>query len=324
LSAEAPPIFIGETPRSGSHVLAHLIGRHTRYHAIPEEAVFHANKGGLIGYIEGTLTREQLVESLRSHWWRRPMSWDPGSFFGLHRLVTQEDFDAALAAFESIDDPVDASRALVRNMLDPLAARAGKPGWVEHTPNNIGACVELARIFPEARFITTVRDGRDRACSLVQLPWGPDSVEEAIRAWAWKLRSDDAQARRLPPGRVFVLQLEDLVLVDREGTYGRLLEFLELDDEPAVRSFFDEDVTPRRAHIGRWRSELPADERERISALYEEVLADLAAAGVSGAPADHDISISYPREQSEPPNPYDTWASGTYSPLDERATSRET
>ncbi len=318
----APPILIGETPRSGSHALGHLIASHSRYHVLPEEVVFHANDGGLVGYVNGSLTRAELVAALRGQWWDRPAPWDRSETFGLRTMIDAADLEAAIAEFESIDDPVAAGRALVKRMLDPLAAKAGKPGWVEHTPHNVGACVTLGRVFGDAKFIHIVRDGRDRACSVVRLPWGPSTVEEAISAWAWKLRADEEQARELPPGRMLVVQLEDLVLADRERTFQRLLEFLELDEEASMREFFDRDVTPERAHVGRWRSEIAEPERSRIERLYTDTLARLKEAGVRCAPVDYGIDVSYAREEAEPPNPYDTWSSGTYAPLGEELSGR--
>jgi hypothetical protein len=318
----APPVFIGETPRSGSHALGHLIASHSRYHVLPEEVVFHANDAGLVGYLDGSLTRDELVDALRGQWWNRPAFWDRRKTFGLSTMIDPTDFEAALAEFQGIDDPVAAGRALVERMLDPLAARAGKSGWVEHTPHNVGACMALARVFPDAKFIHIVRDGRDRACSVVRLPWGPDTVEEAISAWAWKLQADEEQARELAPGRMLVVQLEDLVLVDREGTLRRLLEFLELDEEESLRTFFDKNLTAQRAHVGRWRGELAEPERGRIARLYAETLARLKEAGVSCAPVDHGIDVTYARAESEPPNPYDTWSSGTYAPLGKELSGR--
>jgi hypothetical protein len=284
---------------------------------LPEEVIFHANPGALVGYVDGSVTRDELVEALRGRWWRRRAHWDNEKTFGLFTMVDAADREAAIAEFMSIEDPLQASRSLVARMLDPLAARAGRAGWIDHTPNNVGACVRLARVFPDAKFIHIVRDGRDRACSVMRLPWGPDTAEEAIRGWAWKLQSDDAEARALEPGRMLVVQLEELVLVDREGTYRRLLEFLELDDQEPVRTFFERDITPQRAHVGRWRSELAEPERRRVERLYADTLERMREAGVSCVPPDHDIDVSYAREASEPPNPYDAWSTGIYAPLGE-------
>ena len=62
---------------------------------------------------------------------------------------------------------------------------------------------------------------------------------------------------------------------DRDGTLSRLLEFLGLADDPGMRDWFDENVTPSRGHVGRWRRDVPTAEQERIDARYLEVLAEL-------------------------------------------------
>ena len=42
------------------------------------------------------------------------------------------------------------------------------------------------------------------------------------------------------------------------------------DDEEPVREFFERDVTPQRAHVGRWRAEIAEPERARVERLYAE------------------------------------------------------
>ena len=66
-------------------------------------------------------------------------------------------------------DLVQASRTLFYDLLGPLAAEAGKPALVEMSCFTIAAAPELARIFPEARFVHAVRDGRDSGASKVDL-----------------------------------------------------------------------------------------------------------------------------------------------------------
>ena len=39
--------------------------------------------------------------------------------------------------------------------------------------------------------------------------------------------------------RLHVVGLDELVCGDREGTYADLLDFLGVEDEPAMRGFFD-------------------------------------------------------------------------------------
>jgi sulfotransferase family protein len=231
----------------------------------------------------------------------------PGAV-GFEGVVTREQRDAALAEFaRASDDRVAASRTLVRAILDPVAREAGKQSWVEKTTQNPVAAPVLIQMFPGAGIVHVVRDGRDVACSIARMPWGPDTVPEAIEFWAHRLRRAEEGERAAPPGSVLVVHLEDLVLLDREGAYERLLEYVGLDDEPAMRSFFDSELTPERAHLGRWRAELDPAAQEEVTGLYEEMLRRLHAEGVSSAPPHRSIEAGYAPAEDEPVNPFDTW-----------------
>jgi hypothetical protein len=282
---------------------------------IPREVRFHSDPhDGVAAFLHGALSGEELNEKLGSFWWKRPTPWNPDQSWGLYRTIAQEDFEAGRQAFTALhtSDPLEASRALVRAMLDPLAARAGKPAWIEHTPGNNGISAPMLHaVFPRAKFVHVVRDGRDRACSVTALPWGPDSIDEAISLWETRLRAIDRLLQSLPADRHTAVQLEDLVLEDREGSYRRILDFLELDDEPAMRSFFDSEVTPARAHVGRRQWEVPEAEREHVEAAYRDALERLRSDGVSCVPPERELAASYRAHPSEQPSGLDPWSDRT-------------
>jgi hypothetical protein len=145
------------------------------------------------------------------------------------------------------------------------------------------------------------------ACSIARMPWGPDTVPEALEYWAHRLRRAEAGARAAPPGRVLVVHLEDLVLLDRERSYERLLEHLRIESEPGMLSFFESELTPERAHLGRWRAELDPAAREEVTTAYLKVLRDLHAEGVSSAPPERSLEVSYGATM-ETASPLDPWS----------------
>jgi hypothetical protein len=142
----------------------------------------------------------------------------------------------------------------------------------------------LHAVFPEARFVHVVRDGRAVATSLVQQPWwtgfaGPDGwgfgqlPDEDAELWResgrsfpvlagleWKLlMAAFAEARALLPAESWLeLRYEDVVARPREQVQ-LLLDHLQLDWTDAFeRSFVGLELTPSR--IGAYRDELsPAD-----------------------------------------------------------------
>jgi hypothetical protein len=298
------PVFVGGSSRSGTHAVANLLGRSGHLHLIPRELGFHAVPAGLIGYVRERFDRDELIENLRRKWWRVV----PGAV-GFEGLVTREELDAALAAFAAgPEDRVAAGRELVQSLLDPLARRAGKPSWVEKTTQTVVGAPVLIAMFPDAGVVHVVRDGRDVACSIARMPWGPDSVPEAIGYWADRLRRAEVGARGAPPGRILVIHLEELVLLDRERTYGRLLDYLGMNDEQAMRAFFDSELTPERAHLGRWRTELDEAEQREVTAVYRETLERLRGEGVSSAPPEHSVEESWAATQSGADNPFDPWS----------------
>lgn len=76
--------------------------------------------------------------------------------------------------------------AVWRHLVRSYAAAAGRRDarvWVDHTPFHARLAVTLVGLFPHARFVHLVRDGRAIAASVVPLPWGPNTVEWAARWW---------------------------------------------------------------------------------------------------------------------------------------------
>jgi len=285
-------VFIGGTGRSGTHALAQLLGRHSRLADVPIEARFHCNKRGMPDLLEGRITLQSYVEKLRGFWWHRVRV--DGRPRGLYNLMRRREFDAAIERFEAVyaEDPIAGCRGLYLDLLGPVAERAGKPGLVEMSSHNIRAAQTLLRLFPEARFVHALRDGRDSAASVSGKTWGPRRVGAAVGWWADRLRAIDSGIRGSEDGAPFsvsedhlrVVLLEDLVGPRRERTYADLLDFLGLEDEEGVRTFFDAEMTPQSAHLGRWRSQLSGPGRLLVQRRYEWTVGALEREGNHAAP----------------------------------------
>ena len=298
-------VFIGGTGRSGTHVLSYLLDRHSRFHSVPIECRFHCNPKGLADLVTGRTTPELFLEKLHGYWWHRVRVGDRayvkarwralgrGEVRGLHTILGRERFEAAVARFEAghRDDVVAASRGLFFDLLFPLAAEAGKPALVEMSCFTIAAAPGLALIFPEARFVHTVRDGRDSGSSKVSLrqkPHHPIDARSGIDFWADRLRQAEEGVRGLDPrdrDSLFVSSLDDLVWGDREAAYAALLAFLGIEDEPAMRDFFESEMNADAAHRERWREGLSEGEQAAVGAHYEATLGRLEREGYHCAPA---------------------------------------
>ena len=300
MAERRPLVFVGGTGRSGTHVLARLLDRQSGFHSVPIECRFHVNPRGFPDLLEGRVTKEQFLRKLKKFWWYRIRAGEPFAAVlpqmplgrqtrGLHKIVPRGRFDAAVLAFDGAyeDDPHAACRDLFRELLMPLADEAGKPGLVEMSCLTVAQAPTLIRLFGEARIVHTVRDGRDAGSSKVakrQKREHPRDACQGVDWWVGRLAEAEAGARAVPAERLLTISLDELVGDDGEETYGRLLEFLELGDEPAMREFFETEMTPENAHRDRWRKGLSVPEQREVASAYESALERISGEGYLSAP----------------------------------------
>src|ERR687897_3165379 len=97
-------------------------------------------------------------------------------------------------------------------MEAPFAAYAGKlgkPGWADKTTHYVHHLDFLLSVWPHAKVVVLVRDGRDVALSLKRLPFGPNNAWAAAQWWARGVRAGRKAVER-HPDRVRCVRYEDL------------------------------------------------------------------------------------------------------------------
>jgi hypothetical protein len=252
--------FVGGTGRSGTTILGHLIGAHPEYAVIPSESKFITGPRGLCDLASGGTSLPEFEATLLG----RRLHTRFGR--GLHTIVDPAAVESALPALRERlpADPWGAAAEFAHRLLDPIPLATGARAWVDQNPGNAFRARELLRMFPNMRLVHSVRDGRDVAASVTPLPWGPNDLDEALDWWGHRVERAFAACEQVPADRVLVVQLEALVAGDRDREFARLLEFLGLDDDPAIRRYFEDHLTEAQSHIGRWRQDVP---RERMAAF---------------------------------------------------------
>jgi len=293
-------LFIGGTGRSGTHVLSQLLSNHSRYARVPIEARFHVNPQGFPDLLAGKTSPEEFLRKLKRFWWKRIRAGEVAPVIarriafgrkvrGLHKVVAKDRFEAAVADFERTW-PTDlelACRNLFLDLLWPIAEEEGKPGLIEMSCFTVAESPTLIRLFPEAKVIHTVRDGRDAGSSKVskrQKRSHPRDGSEGLRWWEGRLRMIEAGVQQLPDGKLLTISLDELVDGDRESVYSQVLEFLAIEDEPEMRRFFDEEMSASAAHKERWREGLTPEAQAALVREYEKTLDRLEREGFHCAP----------------------------------------
>jgi Sulfotransferase family len=296
-----PVIFVGGTGRSGTHIVAKLLGRHGELEDITMEVRFHVDPGGFPDLLAGRISKRRFLRRLRGFWWKRyrgggrppdPLPWlalgrRPR---GLHKLVSPERFEQATARFERAFDeaPVRACRELYLDLLWPLVEAADASGLVEMSTDNAAQAPILARIFPEAKFIHVVRDGRDASASRVRQGRHvlyPRTRVQGIRWWEQRVRRIESALAELPPERSLPVSLDLLVQPSprRRGLHA-LLNFLGLKKRRGIRRYRQRRISPQHGNLGRWRWGLSARRQERVRAEYVAAIERLERDGARCAP----------------------------------------
>lgn len=186
------PIFIFGCERSGTTLLGSLLGSHSHCVATPE-APF-------------------VAEVYRQH-----LARDAG--FDLNHTLgkIKNDFrfklwniDVSAQAAERAG--VSSYKTLIDYLLATYSAGLGKNAnvWIDHTPTNVRVAATLSELFPEAKFIHLVRDGRAVVSSIKSLDWGVHATRQLSQQWIMKVGCGLAAESYLGPERSLRVSYEAL------------------------------------------------------------------------------------------------------------------
>ena len=281
------PILVGGTGRSGSTIVGHLLDHHPQLTLTrPMEVRFITGNDGLTdaltvglrkpGSSKARAAAELAVDRIRNRWFRR------AEHVGLHTSIGEDELAVLcgiyLDAFDA--EPLEATRALVREVMSQVAANIGADRWVDTTPANARKADRVEPIYPESTVIIVHRDGRDVAASFTQQSFGPDDVFDALDQWEQRMLRIHRAVQSSRPDRIIEIDLVDLVDRDRSGSLARVCAAVGVEEDPAMVAWFQENVTASGAHHQRWRSDFEPDVCEQIDERYSAVTERLREHGV--------------------------------------------
>ncbi len=244
------PSFVVGCERSGTTLLAVMLGRHSRVAMTPEtHFLLRVAIGGGAGDYAGMVDR--FFASPR------------GKDLGLER-------GALLARFEATGDAT--YRRLFQVILEMFAEAHGKALPGEKTPFHLWRVPLILEWYPEAKIVGIVRDGRDVVLSILSSPW---TADPSLRRQCMKWTSAAKMAvkwQKMYPGRFLLMRYEDLVC-EAEKTLREVDGFLGLEFEmgqlevggpsdvvPAYEKGWKANATdaPDKSRIGKWEKKVNA------------------------------------------------------------------
>lgn len=174
--------------------------------------------------------------------YERPDGFDAGRF--LEDLLGEEQFRRWQLPGNLVRDAIaqgepecfaDAVRAVFR----VYAAHREKPLYGDKTPGFVRELPLLAELFPEARFVHLVRDGRDVVLSLREMDWAQrGGLDTLARFWQTNVDLGFTAGEQLGPRRYRELRYEELI-DDPESELRGVCSFLGLAYEAAMLSYHE-------------------------------------------------------------------------------------
>ncbi len=219
------PIFIVGLPRSGSTLLEQILASHSE--------------------VEGTMELAdipRLVQDLQG----REMQGAPPRYPGVLADLGPEDFQ----------------RFGEKYLADTRVYRTGKPRFIDKMPNNFRHLGLIHLMLPNAKIIDARRDAmaccfsnfKQLFASGQQFTYSVDDITRYYRMYVDLMAHWDTAL----PGKILRVQHEDVV-ADLEGSVRRLLDFCELEYEPACIDFHKTRRTVHTASSEQVRQQINRD-----------------------------------------------------------------
>jgi arsenate reductase (thioredoxin) len=296
-----PIIFVGGTGRSGTHVVARFLGRHRAITSIGVECRFHVDDDGFPGLIDGSTDLDAFLKKLRGFWWKGKMR---GRDRGMYKFLDEERLEWAIARFESSYDqaePEPACRQLFIDLLWPQVVKKGSSALVEQSCDTVAQAPLLLRLFPEAKFVHVVRDGRDASASRVSQTRGlvrPRTRHDGLRWFERRIRRIEDGARQIPGEKLFQVSLEEILTPPRHEAARAVVGFIGVRFGRRMRRYFYAKMDLWSANTERWREGISERKQRAIDERYEAMLDRLEADNVSSAPILRNV---YERRIDAPP-----------------------
>jgi len=231
-----PPFFIVACDRSGTTMLRLILDGSPDV-AIPTESMIVVDFAARAG---DPLETDAEFDRLARAVWRHPKVRE----WGLPGDPPARAGRTGAAAY----------RAALEAPFLAYAALHGKPRWADKTPYYVGELDLVKSVFPEARIVNLVRDGRDVALSLLRVPFGPSNVWAAARQWRAAVDAGDAAEARYGDD-VLTIRYEDLV-ADPEPVVRRACAFCEIAYRPVMLAIEESAAGKLAAGQEAWFGEL--------------------------------------------------------------------
>jgi len=276
-------IFIGGTGRCGTTLFVDLLNTHKDIAAFGETKVVRHTQNLLREFVNFSPDKQkEILAKFKQLWLTKFYKFQAtnptnskDNWRGLHRWFTKTEILDCLPILDRLQEiytkekSYDIYGTFITALFNKYTEKQEKKYWAEKTPANSVYAPFLAQCFDNLKLINIIRDGRDVACSLLKVSWGPDEPREALDWWAFLLKKALTAQKKLPQNSFLNVRYEDIVL-KTEPTLHRVIDFLGVDWDDNLFSF-----NFNRSSIGQYQKELDPETLQYAKDKYGTLLSML-------------------------------------------------
>jgi len=213
------PIFIVGSPRSGTTLLSAMLGSHSRLYCGPETQFFNKIANSKLKKINSDDDWYQKASNILCE-------------ITLSGQVVVELFGENQSSIvKYLNDQPRNKKSLLESLCRNNAHKNGKARWIEKTPNHILHLAEIRSMYPAAKIIRIMRDPRDSAKSMIDLPWTTESFIE--NSYLWKKWYEQSEGFLNTDNQSLTVKFEDL-LCKSQNVLTKICKFIGEDFEEGM------------------------------------------------------------------------------------------
>ena len=208
-------VFITGCPRSGTTMLANILGNGDSCVATPESHFFNDFIYKYLPNKSAEAEIQDLVKYFNNHYRFKQWKISASNIKNLPKKITNNNYSAIIENTIKLFAEYDSERQekeIIR---------------IDHTQSNIKSSNILNELFPESKFIFIIRDPRAVYASIKGLDWGPNSPLKLSQLWIEYAAAFFA-TQKLYPNRVCLVKYED-ILKKPESQIKKLCDFIEIE-----------------------------------------------------------------------------------------------
>ncbi|MEE9417152.1 MAG: sulfotransferase [Acidimicrobiales bacterium] len=304
-AVKSAPVFISGHARSGTTLLGNLIDRHPSFAIFLES--FFIPRYAVTQRLYSPLHKRENLEALARSITSQRSSIDNGLQF------TPDLLDIL---------PEPTYPHLIDAMMSNWAKNQSKKRWGDKSPGYITKFSVLKELFPNAKFVHIIRDGRDVCLSLQALGWESNPVRVA-KAWSKTVGGASLYGRQNLGDDYLEINYERLI-ADPANELETIMGFLgesffesQLSNQPVVSNnnafapWPGVNQSVKASNAEKWRSAMPPKDLQLFNLVAGDALRQLgypveststlrlrAEAAVRGAIGDVETGIRKSREAS--------------------------